>query len=145
MGHRARIGTPPQRANPRLNIPPDRQSNILLLGHLARDIRDLVLRSLVTKAKDSRRGILRVLLLLRQSALRLGDFAREEALFQLVDAVGRFRGRDDGVPDDGFGIWSRGGGFRARGIRGVDVDEELFGVPIEERGEIYLFDVIRVS
>lgn len=44
-------------------------------------------------------------------------------------------GGNDGVPDDGFGVGDgrRGGG---RGEDGDDVDEELFGVPGEEGGEV---------
>jgi hypothetical protein len=41
-------------------------------------------------------------------------------------------GRDDGVPDDGFRGRVVGGG-----VRGGDVEEDLFGVPVEEGGEVY--------
>lgn len=42
-------------------------------------------------------------------------------------------GGDDGVPDDGAG---GGGGWMRGGVAGEDVDEELFGVPGEEGGEV---------
>lgn len=47
---------------------------------------------------------------------------------------GRGRGCEDGVPDYGFG-----GGFRGAvgGVDGFEVEEDLFGVPVEEGGEVY--------
>lgn len=46
----------------------------------------------------------------------------------------RLEGRgDDRVPDDGA---RGGGGGVGGGVGGQDVDEELFGVPVEEGGEV---------
>ena len=47
---------------------------------------------------------------------------------------GRVVGGDDGVPDDGFG--GRDGGGGAGGVGGGYVEEDLFGVPVEEGGEV---------
>jgi hypothetical protein len=65
------------------------------------------------------------------------DFGLGFGLGVRVDVVvlvpGRRVGGEDGVPDDGFG-----GGFRGarRGVDGFEVEEDLLGVPVEERGEI---------
>ena len=42
-------------------------------------------------------------------------------------------GAEDGVPDYGFG-----GGFGGAegGVNGFDVDEDLFGVPVEEGAQV---------
>lgn len=47
------------------------------------------------------------------------------------------RARDDGVPDDGLvGLVGRSAGDGGGGPLGGDVDEELLGVPGEERREV---------
>ena len=43
-------------------------------------------------------------------------------------------GGDDGVPDDELG-WRDGGGRGGR-VGGDDVEEDLFGVPVEEGGQV---------
>lgn len=43
-------------------------------------------------------------------------------------------GRDDGVPDDDFGVGYVLG--VVGGVGGGDVGEDLFGVPVEEGGEV---------
>lgn len=43
-------------------------------------------------------------------------------------------GRDYGVPDDDFRVGNCGGRFG--GVRGCYVGEDLFGVPVEEGGEV---------
>ena len=48
-------------------------------------------------------------------------------------------GRDDEIPDDGLG-GGRGGGLRR--VCCENVDEELFCVPVEEGGEIYIVEVL---
>lgn len=51
----------------------------------------------------------------------------------MVLVPGRGGGGHDGVPDYGF----RGGFAGAAGVDGFEVEEDLFGVPVEEGGEIY--------
>ena len=75
------------------------------------------------------------------------------------EGVGRGRGADDGVPDQGFGDLARSGGG-GRGLEewvlgvgggageilglgegvglvgGVEIQEGLLGVPVEERGQV---------
>lgn len=52
-----------------------------------------------------------------------------------VGVVGGVVGGNDGVPDDGFG--GRGGVWRfGVWVRGGDPEEDLFGVPVEEGGEV---------
>lgn len=48
----------------------------------------------------------------------------------------RVVGRDDGVPDYGFGGWDGGG--RVGGVGGGDVHEDLLRVPVEKGGEVCL-------
>lgn len=41
---------------------------------------------------------------------------------------------EDGIPDDGLGDFLAG---LLRGVDGFDVEEDLFGVPIEERAQVW--------
>lgn len=61
-GHRPRPGTPPERTHPRLDVPAHDERRVAPLGHLPRDIGDLVLGLLVAEAEDARTVVLRGLL-----------------------------------------------------------------------------------
>lgn len=63
-----------------------------------------------------------------------GFTAREEALLQGWEGVGRLGRRDDGVPDDGFRVTGVITGTSGWWVGGEHVDEELFRVPVEQRG-----------
>lgn len=52
-GHRPGPGTPPERAHPRLDVPAHHERRVAPLGHLPRDVRDLVLGLLVPEAEDA--------------------------------------------------------------------------------------------
>jgi hypothetical protein len=53
----------------------------------------------------------------------------------VVLVPGRCVGGEDGVPDDGL----RGGfGGASGGVNGFEIEEDLFGVPVEKGGEIYV-------
>lgn len=141
-GCRPRRRAPPQRTYPRLDIPPDREGDVRPLRKSAGDIADLVLCALAAQTEHAGRCgvLLRVLgrgALLRAAVAGVGLLG-EEALAQRGEGVRRLGGLDDGVPDDGFGVGEEGGFLVGGGVGGVDVDEELLGVPVEEGGEVWL-------
>lgn len=141
-GNSPRPRTPPQQPNPRLHIPAHRKRHIGPLRQLPRDITNLVFGLLPTKTEDTKRSLCCFLLILvRDETLLLTTAAAqrgEEMLTQRVKRVRRLRGLYDIVPDDRFGVGiQRGRGVVGGGVDGVDIDEELFCVPVEEGGEIF--------
>lgn len=155
MRHRPGPRTPPQRPNPRLHIPADSQRDTWSLRHFPRDVPDLILWALIAQTQDAGSFILILALslipiragipvcarvLLRKTALRLRRCRRggEIAVSQGGEGIRRFGGWDDGVPEDGFGGTHAGGGVFGGWICREDVDEELFCVPVEEGGEVFL-------
>jgi hypothetical protein len=124
---------PRQRANPRLHIPAQLQRDVLPVLQLARDVCDLVFGALALEVQFADgvgrlwRGLvleLRLLGLLGQ----LGFRRRRVDVVVLVPGCG-FGGYDC-VPDNGFG-----GRLRlCAGVDGFEVEEDLLGVPVEERG-----------
>lgn len=71
------LRSPPQRPNPRLHIPPHRESDILPFGHLPRNISDGVLGPLVAESQLPRLGCL------------LGSFASSGRLLRAALLVRR--------------------------------------------------------
>ena len=51
-----------------------------------------------------------------------------------VGVEGCVVGGNDGIPDDEFG--GRYGRWRGGGVGSDDVEEDLFGVPVEERSQV---------
>lgn len=96
----------------------------------------MVLSPLVPQTENTRRGLILLSRLLGAGGPFRRRLGREEALTESVEGVRRFRGRDDGIPDDGLGLGEESGFLVRGGVGGVDVDEELFCVPVEEGGEI---------
>lgn len=155
-GHRPRPRSPPQRPNPRLHIPTHRQRHILSLRQSSRNITNLILGLLAPETQYTRCHRFCGLLVLRRSASRTlgvtlsstlalrrrgarskGSRKQSGSFFnQIVPGIRGRRGRDDRVPDYSFG----GAGLRVcvvrGGVCGVDVNEELFCVPVEEWGQV---------
>nr|POE72817.1 mitochondrial inner membrane protein oxa1 [Quercus suber] len=127
---------PYQRANPGLHIPVQRQHRVRSLRDLACNVRDLIFRFLGIETNDAGGCAGRVGPAGDNFGLGLGLGLRLGFGFLVrVDVgVGVQRsegGGNDGVPDDGFGGGSTGVARRRR-VGGCDVEEDLFGVPIEE-------------
>lgn len=139
-GNSSRSRTPPQQPNPRLHIPAHGERDIGPLRQLPGDITNLVLGLLSTETEDTWRGLCRLLfILVRDETLLLTATAtrrrRQESFAQSVKRVRRLGGLDNPVPNYRFGVRVQRGRRVVRGgVDGVDVDEELFCVPVEEGG-----------
>lgn len=128
---------PHQRPNIRLHIPMQRQRRILALRNLALDVCDLVLGLLAVEPDDAGAcaggvGFAGCF------CFRFFGFLGLLAFGGWVDVGvwmqrGVIRG-DDGVPD--YELGGRDGGRVRGGVGGDDVEEDLFGVPVEEGGEV---------
>lgn len=111
-----------------------RQRRILSLGNLPTDVRNLILRLLVGELEDAWFGAWGVSFRCLARFLRAGFLGFGGGVDIGVLMPRSVVGGDDGVPDYGFGLRDAGG-VRG-GVGGGDVEEDLFGVPVEEGRQI---------
>lgn len=121
---------PQQHTHPRLHVPTQLQNRIRPVLQLSADVGDLVFRALAIDLDDAG-GHVRFCLVELVVLGLLGALGRGVDVVVLIPGGGG--AGEDGVPDYGFG--GGFGGFGG-GVDGFEVEEDLFGVPIEKGREI---------
>ena len=126
---------PHQRTNPRLHIPMQTQRRIRPLRNPPTHVRDLIFGFLIAELHDAGASAVGVGFADSFAGFRFGFWGRFRGGVDVgVGVPGCVVGGNDGVPDDGFRLWDC---RVVGGVRGGDVHEDLFGVPVEEGGEVW--------